>query len=89
MKMMEYKKLCLLIQFRAVKGTLIIKSILRRLKVAKFLFIQELEQGQEVFIPNQLSQDHLPLSMRYYDPILQIVDLEISNDKKEYFYSKN
>lgn len=36
-----------------------------------------------------LSQDHLPLSMRFYDPILHIVDTEISDDKKEFFYSKN
>ena len=36
-----------------------------------------------------LSQDHLPLSMRFYDPILHIVDMEISDDKKEFFYSKN
>ena len=27
--------------------------------------------------------------MRFYDPILHIVDLEISDDKKEFFYSKN
>ena len=27
--------------------------------------------------------------MRYYDPILHIVNLEISDEKKEFFYSKN
>ena len=27
--------------------------------------------------------------MRYYDPIIQIVEKEISEDKKEFFYAKN
>ena len=45
--------------------------------------------GQEAFIPYQLSQDHLPNSMRYYDPIIAIVEKEISHDKKEFFYAKN
>lgn len=45
--------------------------------------------GQEAFIPFQLSHDHLPYSMRYYDPIIHIAELEISDDKKEYFYEKN
>ena len=45
--------------------------------------------GQEAFIPYQLSQDHLPRSMRFYDPILQMAEQEISDDKKEFFYSRN
>lgn len=87
MKSMEYMKISLLIKLKAVRGVLMIKTILRRIKLAKFLFIQEIEQGQEVFIPYQLSQDHFPISMRYYDPILHIVNLEISDEKKEFFYS--
>ena len=27
--------------------------------------------------------------MRYYDPIISIVEQEISHDKKEFFYAKN
>ena len=27
--------------------------------------------------------------MRFYDPIFHMIDLDISPDKKEYFYSKN
>ena len=29
------------------------------------------------------------MSMRFYDPIFHMVDLDISGDKKEFFYSKN
>ena len=34
--------------------------------------VLDVEQGQEVFILDDLSQRHLPLSFRYYDPIIRI-----------------
>ena len=36
----------------------------------KQIFILEFELGNEVLIPASLSQDYLPLSFRYYDPII-------------------
>lgn len=86
---MEFLKISLLMQLKMVSGILFIKTLLRKIYLEKILFIQEIEMEQEVFIPYTLSQDHLPLSMRFYDPILHIVDLEISDDKKEFFYSTN
>jgi len=45
------------------------------------MFIYELERGHEAFIPNDLSQDKLPLSFKYYDPIIAIVAENISDQK--------
>lgn len=53
------------------------------------MFVLEVEQGQAVFIPNELRQDDLPLSFKYYDPILRIINQECSDDRKEYFALKN
>lgn len=43
----------------------------------------DLEQGHEVHIPNCLSQRHLPYSYRYYDPIIQIVQSMVSEQKSK------
>ena len=47
-----------------------IKASLKRVQLIKEKFILELEQGQEVFIPSELSCDKYPVSFRYYDPII-------------------
>ena len=45
----------------------------------------DIEQGSEAFIPKMLSQDHLPLSFRFYDPIIKIVQRLMTEDKKDFF----
>ena len=37
------------------------------------MFIYNIELGRETLIPKDLCQDHLPLSYRYYDPIIAII----------------
>ena len=63
----------LLINMKAICGILYIKAIIKRVELSKYLFIHEIEQGQEVYIPQELSQDNLPPSFRYYDPILAFI----------------
>ena len=63
-------------------------ATLRKYDLLKQLFVLELEQGQEVFIPPQLSCDKFPLSFQYYDPIIQIVNQLFSSDSKSYFQYK-
>lgn len=36
-------------------------------------------------IPKLLSQDHLPICFRFYDPIMKILKVTMSNHRKEYF----
>lgn len=47
-----------------------IKCTLRKISLMKKLFVLELEQGQEVFIPKDLTCDNYPFSYHYYDPII-------------------
>lgn len=48
-----------------------------------------IEEGSEVFIPKDLSQDQLPLSFRFYDPLIQIVQTRMSEHRKDFFKLKN
>ena len=64
-------------------------AILERGKLTKELLVQEVEQGGEVSIPQELSQQGLPLSFRYYDPILAIMQDLISDEKRDLFSCKN
>lgn len=42
----------------------------------------EAEQGLEIFIPKDLSMDGLPKGYQYYDPIIQILQENISAERK-------
>lgn len=71
-------KLNMVIKLRAINGIAYLRCLLRKIQIAKELFILEIEQGAEVFIPKELSQDHLPYSMRYYDPIVALIQEAVS-----------
>lgn len=53
--MQQYKKIELIIQLKAVNGPNLLKCILKKYALAKELFIQEIENGNEVYIPKELS----------------------------------
>lgn len=63
---------------RSLKGILLIDILLEKIKIEKELFLREIEEGRVVFIPKYLSQDHLPMSFRYYDPIIAFISENIS-----------
>lgn len=69
-----YQKLMLMMKVGALHSQLFTIAILQLIKLSKEVFMIDLEQGYESFIPKELSQDHLPMSFRYYDPIFHIVD---------------
>lgn len=48
----------------------------------------DIEQGQEVFILNDISQRNLPLSFRYYDPIIKIIFSKMTKESKEFYNSQ-
>lgn len=41
-----------------------------------------------MIIPDSLSQDNLPLSFRFYDPIIQIIQMKLSFNRREFFKVK-
>ena len=51
----QYEKLNLIINFRAVRGLTFLKLLLKRLEMAKELFVLNIEQGDEVYIMKDLS----------------------------------
>ena len=79
----------LLINIKAISGILYVKTLIKRVELAKYLFVFEVEYGQEVYIPHELNQDRLPHSFRYYDPIIRFVEDNISEDRREFFLLKN
>jgi hypothetical protein len=55
--------------------------MIQKIKILKELFVLDLEQGIEVHIPKILSQQSLPYSFRYYDPVIQMVQSIVSEQK--------
>jgi len=79
----------MILNLKALKREEYVKCIINKIEIAKTLYIIEIQLGNEVFIPKELSQDHFPKSFRYYDPIFQIVLDNVDDERKEYFHSKN
>ena len=48
----------------------------------------DIEQGRETMIPSDINQESLPMSMRYYDSIIAMVQENISDNKRESMIEK-
>lgn len=72
-------------KLRAVHGCIYLHSLIKREELVKQLFIMDVEEGGEILIPRELSQDQLPQSFRYYDPILNIIMDNFTQERVEYF----
>lgn len=73
----------------SVKGPLYLRCLLEKIEIAKKLFIQDIGDGDEVFIPYELSHSQYPWSYRYYDPIMLIAFDRLTEEKKEYIKLTN
>jgi hypothetical protein len=83
-----YNKIKLMIQLKIFGGLLYLQCILKKIQLAKELFMIELMSGQEVNVPKDLSQSNLPYSYRYYDPILLLIKGMMPQENREYFALK-
>lgn len=52
------------------------------------MFIIRMEEGSEAIIPRELSQKDIPMSYRYYDATIRIVQDMISDELKERLKTK-
>ena len=77
-------KIKLLLGLKCFTGILYIKAQLKKIVIAKNLFAMDIQDGHEVFIRKELSQQQLPLSFRYYDPIIHILNDRISPEARDY-----
>ena len=68
---------------------LYLEGMIQKIKLHKEQYALQIELGNEVFIPTELSQDEFPMSFRYYDSILNVLDDTISNERKELFFIRN
>lgn len=68
---------------------LYIKVALLKVKISRKLFILDLEQGEEVYVPPELAQNQLPINYRFYDSILNNCQQMVSKETKEFFKFKN
>ena len=73
-----YDQLKILLNLKCLSGILLVKAILIKIEQAKKLFVMDISNGDEVFIPKDLSQDQLPYSFRFYDPLIKIVQTRMS-----------
>ena len=62
---------------------------LKKIEIAKRLFIFEVEDGTEAFIPWDLSMERFPQCMRFYDPIIGMLQENISKEIKLKNKTKN
>ena len=72
-KKVKHDRIVLLMAARLIGGVVFLKTLLKRIELAKELFILDLEKGDEVLIPPELSQERLPASFKYYYCILAVV----------------
>ena len=78
----------MIVDLKALSAIDFIKFNLKKIEIAKDMFVKEIEHGEEVFIPSEMTQDSYPVSMRYYDPILVYLQNHMSFDQKEILYTK-
>lgn len=83
MKQKAYHKLDMIIKLKAIRGKYYLIALLQKIALSKELFLIEVQEGKETFIPKELSQDFLPYSFRYYDPVLAIIQESIQSTTKQ------
>ena len=77
-----HNKIALLEKLKILKGPLYIQVKLKRIEIARDLFMIDVETGREVFIRKSLSQQDLPMSYRYYDSIFNFIQNRMSFDRR-------
>ena len=77
-----------MINLKLINGPRYIESILKKIELVKDLFLMDLELGEEVIIPRELSMDQLPQSYRYYDYILLMVQEKATQDRRQFSHMK-
>lgn len=85
LKTSVYQKMKLLLCMRALRGTVFIKVLLESISIVRSIFILNFEENaMEILVPSELSNDKLPQSFRFYDPILRIIQENCTQATKKY-----
>ena len=84
----NYMRFKLLISLRAIDRLLMLFAKLKIIELAKAMFVFDIQNGQEVFTPDELGQNGYPQSYQFYDPIMRIIQEDMPDERKQFFYSK-
>jgi len=79
----------MIINLKMIHGYHYLKTCLMKKEIARELFILSLEGTMEVYIPKDLSMDHLPYSFRYYDHLIAAAQENMSKVKRQIFTARN
>jgi hypothetical protein len=58
---------------KLVGGCKLLMCFIKKLSIQKRIFIIDLQLGIPALVPTQMRQEDLPMSFRYYDPILRYI----------------
>lgn len=78
-------KIRLLMNMKIISGDIFVKSIISKIEILKELLILDVQLGMAVYLCDEFNMNQLPLSFRYYDPILRII-LKGLNPQRQRFY---
>lgn len=84
-----FNTLNMLIAIGAFHKLLYIMVINKKIEIVKKLFIMDIEIGNVMQIPRELSQEDLPASFRFYDPIIRLIQNGMHYKRKEFYYNKS
>ena len=65
-----------------ITGVRLIMANIKVIELVKDQFIMNFEQGKYIAIPQELNQNDLPLSFKYYDPILMLIKEKLSKERR-------
>ena len=82
------QKLNFLSNWKVLKNEYFLLGVLIKINIDRDILCMQLEQGNEVKIPFQMSQDHYPVSFRFYDPLQRIIKKHISVERTNFFETK-
>ena len=76
------------VNLKCIFGIIYLNCIIKMINIHKEILILEIERGMEVLIPKMIRQNDLPISFRYYDPVIKIIHSSMSTEKRGYFFDK-
>ena len=68
---------------KCVKHILYVKVALKRIELARKIFLFDVQLGKSIYVPKELQIDSCSLGFRYYDPIFNTLQEGLPNDFKQ------
>ena len=63
----------MMLGLKCLQGDLYLVALLEKIKLSKEVFLYDIEQGDETYIPDDINQNNFSLSFQYYDPTIALI----------------